>query len=105
MLNKGEEISGASQAQARTVAVNAFAVISTHYLLNSRSLHGASFRTNPLQNIWVLLGIAGMIALQVAFTHVPFMNHFFHSAPVGCDSWGRVFAVGVVAHLIVEIEK
>ena len=104
-LFEWEEISGASQAQARTVAVNAFAIISTLYLLNCRSLHGASFRTNPLQNIWVLFGIAGMIVLQVAFTHVPFMNHFFHSAPIGWDSWGRVFAVGVVAHLIVEIEK
>jgi cation-transporting ATPase F len=104
-LFEWEEISGASQAQARTVAVNAFAVISTLYLLNCRSLHGASFRTNPLQNIWVLLGIAGMIALQVAFTHVPFMNRFFHSAPIGWDSWVRVFAVGVFAHIIVEIEK
>ncbi|NTU47916.1 MAG: hypothetical protein HGA84_02795, partial [Syntrophobacteraceae bacterium] len=104
-LFEWEELSGASHAEARTVAVNAFSVISALYLLNCRSMNSSSFTANPFKNAWIPLGILTMIAIQVAFTHAPFMNEFFHSAPIGVESWVRIVAVGVSAHVIVEIEK
>jgi cation-transporting P-type ATPase F len=104
-LFEWEELRGASHAEARTVAVNAFAVISALYLLNCRSMNTVSFTTDALKNAWVPVGIVTMIAIQVAFTHAPFMNKFFHSAPIGGESWARIVAVGVAAHLIVEVEK
>jgi magnesium-transporting ATPase (P-type) len=104
-LFEWEELHGASHAEARTVAVNAFAVISSLYLLNCRSMNTVSFTTDALKNAWVPLGILTMIAIQVAFTYAPFMNDFFHSAPIGGESWARIVAVGFAAHLIVEIEK
>lgn len=104
-LFEWEELSGASHAQARTVAVNVFAVISTLYLLNCRSLKDSAFRANPFRNAWIPLGIVIMILVQVAFTHVPFMNRFFHTAPIGRESWLRIIAAGVAAHLVVELQK
>ncbi len=104
-LFEWEELSGASHAEARTAAVNAFSVISALYLLNCRSMNSSSFTTNPFKNAWIPLGIVAMISIQVAFTHAPFMNEFFHSAPIGGESWVRIVAVGVAAHVIVEIEK
>ena len=46
-----------------------------------------------------------MIAAQVAFTYVPFMNAAFHSAPLDGAAWLRVIAVALAASLIVGFEK
>lgn len=104
-LFEWEVFTGSTHAQARTVAVNAFAVISTLYLLNCRSLNAFSLASNPFRNAWIPLGILSMIIIQVAFTHTPFMNDFFHSAPIRWESWASIVAVAVGAHLIVEMEK
>ncbi|NLI80454.1 MAG: cation-transporting P-type ATPase [Deltaproteobacteria bacterium] len=100
-----EEWSGASHAEARTVSVNVFAAVSSVYLLNCRSLRRPSFRVNPFRNAWILLGIVLMAGVQVAFTHVPFMNVFFHSAPISLEAWGKIIACAVIAHLLVELHK
>jgi Ca2+-transporting ATPase len=104
-LFEWEESRGASHAQARTVAVNAFAVISALYVLNCRSLSGSSFKTSPFKNVGIPLGILIMMGIQVAFTHTNLMNNFFHSAPIGIESWARIVAAGVLVFVIVEIKK
>ena len=46
-----------------------------------------------------------MLTLQLLFTYAPFMNRFFHSAPIGWDAWWRILLTAVVAYAIVELEK
>jgi hypothetical protein len=46
-----------------------------------------------------------MAGAQLLFTHVPLMNRLFHSAPLDAFAWLRVAAVGVIAFLLVELEK
>jgi hypothetical protein len=46
-----------------------------------------------------------MIAAQMTFTYMPFMNEAFHSAPLDADAWLRVIAVALAASLIVGFEK
>ena len=104
-LFEWEESRGASAAEARTVAVNVFAVISALYLLNCRSLSGPSFKKKMFANAWIPLGLLLMAILQAAFTHTAFMNRFFHSAPLEAEAWVRILAVGAAVHGIVEIEK
>jgi cation-transporting P-type ATPase F len=53
----------------------------------------------------VFAGIGGMIAAQVVFTHAPFMNRLFHTAPIGPAEWLRSLAVGATVFAIVEFEK
>ena len=104
-LFEWEESRGASAAEARTVAVNVFAVISALYLLNCRSLFNPSFKKKMFENAWIPLGLLFMAVLQAAFTHTAFMNRFFHSAPLDAAAWVRILAVGAAVHALVEIEK
>lgn len=104
-LFEWEELNGASHAQARTVAVNAFAVISTLYLLNCRSLNRSFWSIGIFSNPWILLGIVMMTMLQLAFTYLPFMNRLFHTEPIGLQSWLGIIAAGFASLWAVGLEK
>lgn len=104
-LFEWKEYNGATAVQARTVAVNTFAVISTLYLLNCRSLERSYWSIGLLSNRWIPLGVLFMALLQLAFTYLPFMNRLFHSEPIGLESWGAIGAVAILAHFVVGLEK
>jgi cation-transporting P-type ATPase F len=99
-LNKGF-----SDAAARTVAVNVFVMVQLFYLFNCRSLTKSMFQLGLFSNLWVVVGVCTMVALQMAFTYVPVMNQLMHSAPIGWDAWWRILLTAVVAYLIVGLEK
>jgi len=96
---------GASEEEARTVAVNVFVMVELFYLFNCRSLTKSAFDLGFFSNPWVFGGAAIMIALQLLFTYLPIMNVMFHSHPIGFDSWVRILAVATMALLIVGAEK
>jgi Ca2+-transporting ATPase len=96
---------GASQAVARTVAVNAVVALEIFYLLNCRSLTRSMFQIGVFSNRWVVVGVAAMIALQLLFTYAPFMNRVLSSAPLNLTQWGHILTVGLAGYGIVEIEK
>jgi len=96
---------GASEAEARTIAVNVFAVGQAFYLLNCRSLRFSVFRLGLFSNPWIWAGIASMIAAQLLFTYSPLMNHLFHTAPIALLDWLHILAVGLVIYLLVGVEK
>lgn len=96
---------GFSDAAARTVAVNVVAMVQLFYLFNCRSLTKSMFQLGVFSNPWIGVGVASMVALQLLFTYAPFMNRFFHSAPIGWDAWWRILLTAVVAYLIIGLEK
>lgn len=96
---------GASEEQARTVAVAMFVVGEAFYLLNCRSLERSVFSVGLFSNPWVWFGILIMAVLQGLFTYLPIMNAWFGSAPIDLYSWIRVFACGALIFLIVGVEK
>ena len=96
---------GASEAEARTIAVNVFAVGQSFYLLNCRSLRYSMFRLGLFSNPWIWGGIAAMTLAQLAFTYLPLMNRLFHTAPIGLMDWAHILAVGVVIYLVTGAEK
>jgi len=104
-LFEWELAAGASVAQARTVAVNAFVVIELFYLFNCRSLSKSVFTLGFFSNLWVLGGAATMLVLQIAYTNVPIMNRLFQGAPIGPLAWLKIVAAGMITYLIVELEK
>ncbi|MBO9315613.1 MAG: HAD-IC family P-type ATPase [Chloroflexus sp.] len=97
--------SGASLAAARTVAVNTVIMVEIFFLLNCRSLIYSMFQIGVFSNRWVLIGISIMIALQLLYTYVPFMNTIMHSSPIDAAAWMRIIGVGFVGYLLVEMEK
>jgi Ca2+-transporting ATPase len=96
---------GASEEQARTVAVAMFVVGEAFYLLNCRSLERSVFSVGFFSNPWIWFGIIIMAVLQGLFTYLPIMNAWFGSAPIDLYSWIRVFACGALISVIVGAEK
>ena len=96
---------GASEAQARTIAVNVFAIGQSFYLLNCRSLRFSMFRLGLMSNPWIWAGIAAMLSAQLMFTYLPAMNWLFHTAPISLMDWLHIFIVGIVIYLAVGAEK
>jgi Ca2+-transporting ATPase len=96
---------GLSEAEARTIAVNVFAIVETFYLFNCRSLTRPVWSIGLFSNLWALGGAGAIIGLQLLFTYLPIMNTLFQSAPLGVESWLLVVALGAVTFLIVEAEK
>ncbi|WP_434658465.1 cation-transporting P-type ATPase [Sulfurimonas sp. NW9] len=96
---------GNSLEEARTIAVNVFAVGESFYLLNSRSLRFSIFKLGLFSNLWIWIGIFCMIGASVALTYLPIMNKMFHTAPISLHDWLNIFAVGVLIYVTVAIEK
>ena len=96
---------GASEAEARTIAVNVFAVGQSFYLLNCRSLRFSMFRLGLFSNPWIWGGIAAMTVAQLLFTYAPLMNRMFHTAPIGLMDWVHILAVGLLIYLVIGAEK
>ncbi|MBX3452143.1 MAG: cation-transporting P-type ATPase [Planctomycetaceae bacterium] len=107
-LGKGAEWGldkAASDAHARTVAVNVFVMVEVFYLFNCRSLTKSMFQLGVFSNLWVWAGAGSMVTLQLLFTYSPFMNRFFHSEPIGWDAWWRILLTALMTYLIVGLEK
>jgi len=96
---------GHSLAEARTVAVNVFVVVEAMYLFNCRSLKLSAVRLGLFSNPAIWYGIVVMALLQLALTYLPLMNRLFATAPIGRREWLEIGAVGVVAYVVVGVEK
>ncbi|HDZ84559.1 MAG TPA: HAD family hydrolase, partial [Nitrospirae bacterium] len=104
-LFEWELMHGASDAEARTVAVNVFVMVELFYLFNCRSLTKSMFHVGLFSNLWVYGGIGAMLILQGLFTYLPAMNRMFQSAPIGTEAWIRILAVAFIAFFVVGLEK
>ena len=104
-LFEWERAMGASLEKARTVAVNTFIIMELFYLFNCRSMRKSIFQLGIFTNMWVFGGVALMLLIQLGYTYLPFMHRLFQSAPLGIDSWIRIFAAGLAAYILVELEK
>lgn len=91
---------------SRTIAVHTLVVGQIFYLFASRfsttsSLRRELFTTNGVS--WLCVGI--MIALQLAFGYVPFMQTAFDTTAVPLTGWVLPLVVGIVVFATVEIDK
>ena len=96
---------GMSEATARTAAVSVIVVGEIFYLFSSRALLRPAWAVPLFSNMWLWAGIAGMLATQIAFAHLPAANRLFHTAPLDAGAWARVFIAGAGVLAIVEAEK
>ncbi|MFO1153740.1 MAG: HAD-IC family P-type ATPase [Rhodospirillales bacterium] len=97
---------GASDALARTAAVNAITIGQIFYLLNSRFLLDSSLSlTAHAGNRYLPLGIAAVIVLQLLFTYAPPLQAMFETAALPLATWPWIILGGLVFFLVVELEK
>jgi magnesium-transporting ATPase (P-type) len=101
-----EEHRGYSIEMAQTMAVNTLVLGQVFYLFNSRFLRESSLRLDLLftnRVVWIAVGL--LVVLQVMFVYVPFLNLWFHSAPIPAGAWLLPIVIGLVIFLAVEAEK
>ncbi len=97
---------GHSLEIARTMVVNTVVVMEIFYLFSIRYVHGPSITWRGVFGTpAVLIGVALVVAMQLAFTYVPAMQKIFGTAPVGVLDGILIVGVGVALLLLVEIEK
>ncbi len=92
-------------AEAQTMAVTTVIFFQIFYLLNCRSLTDPMTKIGLFSNPWIHVGVGAILALQVAFVYVPFMNALFGSAPLGLGQWLIAAGVGLLIMPIITIEK
>ncbi len=97
---------GASDALARTVAVNAITIGQIFYLLNSRYLLNSSLSLKAhLENKYLPFGIGAVVVLQLLFTYAPPLQHLFGNEALPLWAWPLLILGGFVFFVIVEAEK
>jgi calcium-translocating P-type ATPase len=101
-----EEHRGYPIELAQTMAVNTLVLGQLFYLFNARFIRESSLRLNLLftnRVVWLAVGV--LIVLQLLFVYVPFLNLWFHSAPVSALDWLLPIGIGLAIFLAVEAEK
>jgi len=97
---------GASDALARTVAVNAITIGQVFYLLNSRYMLDSSLSLKAHKgNKYLPLGIVSVAILQVLFTYTTPFQAMFGNEAIPLHTWPWLLAGGLVFFLVVETEK
>src|SRR5262245_3299082 len=97
---------GASDALARTVAVNAITIGQAFYLLNSRYLLDSSVSvTAHMGNKYLPLGIGAVAILQLLFTYAPPFQAMFGNEAIPIWVWPWLLAGGLLFFAVVEAEK
>ena len=98
--------SGASDALARTVAINAITMGQVFYLLNSRYLLNSSLSLKAhMGNRYLPYGILAVVILQVMFTYAPPFEAMFGTEAVPLWVWPWLLVGGFAFFLVVEAEK
>jgi magnesium-transporting ATPase (P-type) len=97
---------GASDALARTVAVNAITIGQVFYLLNSRYLLDSSFSLAAhTENAYLPIGIGAVVILQLLFTYAPPFQVTFGNEAIPLGVWPWLLAGGLLFFAVVEAEK
>jgi magnesium-transporting ATPase (P-type)/uncharacterized membrane protein (DUF373 family) len=97
---------GADIQVARTMAVNMLVAGQLFYVFNSRYLLASSLSVRGIiGSRAVLIAVALVIALQLAWTYAPWLQLLFGSTPLEPWQWAIPLGIGVVIFLLVEIEK
>ena len=93
-------------AHARTFAINILVVAgSLFYVFNCRTSSGSIFSKEFFTNKAVFIVCGILLALQIAFTYLPFMNTLFGTAPLKPTDCLIILGIGLAFMLAVELEK
>ncbi|MCK4707660.1 MAG: cation transporting ATPase C-terminal domain-containing protein, partial [Gammaproteobacteria bacterium] len=97
---------GASIEHARTVAVNTLVMFEIFYLFNSRYITAPVFSWQGFTgNRYVLIAIAILIVLQLAFTYLAPLQLLFGTTAIDFEIWLLILVVSSSVLFLVELEK
>ncbi|HEY3297048.1 MAG TPA: HAD-IC family P-type ATPase [Armatimonadota bacterium] len=92
-------------AHARTTAFAALAIFQLFNTFNARSSVHSIFKVGFLTNRYVLLGVGASFLLQIAVTHVPFLQSAFKTTALSMREWVLILLVSSSVLIVEEIRK
>lgn len=98
-------MSSGALSEAQTMAVTSIVFLQIFYMLNCRSLRESIFNIGVFSNPTVFLGIGILLALQLSYVHLPFMNRLFGSSALSFNSWAESALFGAIVLPVISIEK
>jgi magnesium-transporting ATPase (P-type) len=99
-------VGGASLEAARATAVNTLVAMEIAYLFSVRFLHAPALTLgSALGTPAVWIAVVSVVALQAAFTFVPFMQRLFGTAAITALDAALCAGAALVVFALVEIEK
>lgn len=92
-------------AEARTVALATMGTVSLMYVFSVRSLFAPIWKKNPIENVWLILGVALGMMLLLAVIYSKYLNMIFNTMGFGWSGWEIVLVSVVMMMLIIEGAK
>ena len=100
-LRRGEELE-----HAQTFAVNAMVGLEIAYLFSVRLRRSAPFDFRAIRVTRALaIGIAAVVALQIAFTYLPPLEFLYDTRPIDWPDMGVAALAAIGLILVLELEK
>lgn len=96
---------GASQAQARTMLFSALVLTQLLHAFDFRSERSTVFSAKSLKNKWLVGGLLGSMALQVAVVYTPGAERIFKTVPLTGADWIGVVVTALAAIAIMDATK
>jgi Ca2+-transporting ATPase len=91
--------------EARTITFCTLVAFEWFRAFNARSDEYTIFRLGVFRNRWLLMSIAGAIALQLIVVYAPFMQVAFSTIPLTVEKWGIALIGGASLFVIEETRK
>ena len=91
--------------EARTITFCTIVAFEWFRAFNARSDEYTIFRLGIFRNRWLLMAIAGAIALQMLAVYAPFMQVAFRTVPLTVEKWGIALLAGGSLFVIEETRK
>ena len=95
----------AGKVKASTLSLSVLVVIEMLNALNAISEDNSLMTMSPFVNPYLLLAIAGSIALHMVIVYVPFLAKIFAIAPMNAQEWILVFAFSSPVIIVDEVLK
>jgi P-type Ca2+ transporter type 2C len=99
------ELRAGAHGRALVVAFTTFVLFQVGNALNARNEEATVFRRETLRNgkLWAALG--GVVALQIAVVHVPWLQALFGTTALSLEDWGVAAAVASSVVWVEEARK
>ncbi len=97
--------SGASEMEARTVAMTSIVMMEVIYIFSSRSFTIPALSKNFFSNRSIFIGAGLTILLQLGVVYIPVVNSLFKTAPISMEGWMPILAAAGALFTFVELEK
>ncbi len=97
--------SGASLANARTVALTTMVFFQFYQAINCRSETESIFKMKPLSNPFLFFSMIAAFFAQLAVIYVPALQWVFRTVPLTADEWIKIGLITTTVLFAVEIDK